>query len=516
MKPHELKAEVLSDLGRFSHDPLGFVLWAFPWGVPGTQLEEEPGPDDWQREQLIAAGESLRDDPFKVVQDVTASGHGIGKSTEVAWLVLWAIMTFEDTRGVVTANTDTQLRTKTWPELTKWYALLQFAVLRDMFALEATSIHSTEPGHDRTWRIDAIPWSAQNTEAFAGLHNAGKRILYIFDEGSAIIDPIWEVASGGMTDARTEILWFVFGNPTRNSGRFKEVIAGRFRAQWRSRQIDSRNVKRTNKELINSWIETYGEDSDFVRVRVKGQFPRAGTLQFISSETASLARKTRVEPLLSDPVVFGVDHARFGDDASVLAIRQGRDACSRPWQRWYKADSMQIAGDIHAAMIQYRPDAVFIDAGGPNAGGVIDRLRQLNPEYEAIFEINFGGTGREANWANGVRVQVANKRAEMWTNMRAWLAGASIPDEQEIEDDLIGVEYGYDVHQRIMLEKKEHMKARGLASPDNADALALTFAEAIEPRFVPDYLNPGHFPNRAQPEYDRYSELSKLSYDRHA
>jgi hypothetical protein len=113
--PSELRREVLVDLGSFTHDPLGFVLWAFPWGVPGTPLSEENGPDEWQRDQLRAIGESLRADPFKLIQDATASGHGIGKSAEVSWLILWSLMTHEDTRGVVTANTDTQLRRQVVP-----------------------------------------------------------------------------------------------------------------------------------------------------------------------------------------------------------------------------------------------------------------------------------------------------------------------------------------------------------------------------------------------------------------
>ncbi|WP_240950230.1 hypothetical protein [Novosphingobium sp. ERN07] len=280
MTPDQVRREVIADLGRFTHDPLGFVLWAFPWGVQGTSLESEDGPDTWQREQLKALGDDLQVDPFKVIQDATASGHGIGKSSQVSWLILWAIMTHEDTRGVVTANTEGQLRTKTWPELSKWYSLLQFDCLREMFVLEATSIHSTEAGHERTWRIDAIPWSERNTEAFAGLHNAGKRVILLFDEASSIIDAIWDTASGGLTDAGTEIMWLAYGNPTRNTGRFHQAIVGRFRNQWRHRMIDGRNVKRTNKDLLAKWVETYGEDSDFVRVRVKGQFPRASSAQF--------------------------------------------------------------------------------------------------------------------------------------------------------------------------------------------------------------------------------------------
>lgn len=150
MTPDEIRKEVIADLGRFTHDPLGFVLWAFPWGVEGTALANEDGPDVWQREQLDAIGDHLRANPCKAFQDATASGHGIGKTSQVAWLILWALMTREDMRGVVTANTQGQLTTKTWPELTKWFGLLQFACLRDMFTLQATSIHSAEAGHDRT------------------------------------------------------------------------------------------------------------------------------------------------------------------------------------------------------------------------------------------------------------------------------------------------------------------------------------------------------------------------------
>lgn len=503
MTPDDLRREIVADLGTFTHDPLGFVLWAFPWGVSGTALADEDGPDEWQRAQLTAVGESLRADPFKLIMDATASGHGIGKSTEVSWLILWAIMTHEDTRGVVTANTDTQLRTKTWPELAKWWQLLQWVPLREMFALEATSIHSTQDGHDRTWRIDAIPWSERNTEAFAGLHNAGKRIILLFDEASAIIDPIWDTASGGLTDADTEIMWLAYGNPTRNSGRFKEVIAGRFRDQWTHRQIDGRKVKRTNKTLLESWIAAYGEDSDFVRVRVKGQFPRAGTMQFISTETVQGARRREIGYLESDPLIFGLDCARYGDDHSTLAIRQGRDARKYPWRRWHHQDSMALAGDIALEAEKWKPDAIFVDAGNIGAA-VVDRLRQLG--VENVFEVWFGGKGRDAHWANDVRVKTINKRAEMWTSMRAWLETGAIPDEDELEADLTGPEYGYGPDQvSIQLERKADMKKRGLASPDDGDALALTFAEPVLARMHGAWADDGY--REPVTPYDRYAEL---------
>ena len=174
----EKDIKALTDfLGSVSKDPLEFVRLAFPWGEPNTQLEDKEGPDEWQIELLNDIKEGLKT-PDQVIREAVASGHGIGKSAMVAWIILWAISTHEDTKGVVTANTDTQLKTKTWAELAKWYYLF---VARDLFTYSATSIYSNQEGHEKTWRIDAIPWNDSNPAAFAGLHNQGKRTLVIFD-----------------------------------------------------------------------------------------------------------------------------------------------------------------------------------------------------------------------------------------------------------------------------------------------------------------------------------------------
>ena len=233
-------------------------------------------------------------------------------------------------------------------------------------------------------------------------------------------------------------------------------------------------------------MQAYGEDSDFAKVRVRGIFPSASSMQFIGTDLVDAARargrSTEVLTLPTDPVVFGLDHARFGDDSSVLAIRQGRDARSRPWQRWHGANSMEIAGDVAHAAERHKPSAIFVDAGGPNAGGVIDRLRQICPV--AVYEVPFGGKGREAKFNGEIRVATANKRAEMWTNMRAWLERAALPDDNQLlADDLTNVEYTYDKNNAVLLEKKTMMRARGLPSTDEADALALTFAEDIGPQY---------------------------------
>lgn len=488
---------------EFRHDPLGHVMFSYPWGVAGTSLENETGPDEWQREQLDEIGRRLRKSEatgiYDPVRHARASGHGIGKSAEVAWIIQWAIQTYPDARGVVTANTDTQLRTKTWAELAKWHNKLH-PMMQSQFELTATALYSKVPGHDKTWRIDAIPNSKSNPAAFAGFHNAGQRGLIIFDEASEIDDLIWDTTEGATTDADTEILWAVFGNPTKNTGRFKEVCIGRLRHLWDFERIDSRLVKRTNKPLLDSWISAWGLDSDFVRTRVTGHFPRVGSMQLIASDVVSAAREREVGYIASDALVAGLDIARFGDDKSVLRPRRGRDARTIPKKEWRGVDTMTLASEVAMWCAQFNPDALFVDVGGVGAG-VYDRLLQLN--VRNVFAVNFGGAGGVVQF-NGISVKTANKRASMWCMMREWLPGGMIEDTPELEADLTGVEYGFNGDDAILLEKKEHMKARGLASPDEGDALALTFAEPVRPRAVQGFANPQ---TGVSADYDLHSDL---------
>jgi len=220
MEKHD---ELIEALGALTHDPLAFVYFAYPWGEPGTPLEDMEGPDEWQIQILKDIGEQLKKgkELQTAIQEAVASGHGIGKSALISWLIHFAISTHENTRGVVTANTEDQLRTKTWPELSKWHNMF---IAKDLFTYTATAIFSSDKNYEKTWRIDAIPWSKNSPESFAGLHNQGNRILVLFDEASAIDDVIWEVTEGALTDANTEIIWCAFGNPTRNSGRFRECF----------------------------------------------------------------------------------------------------------------------------------------------------------------------------------------------------------------------------------------------------------------------------------------------------
>ena len=472
-KEADLQRERLICIERYRRDPLGFVTWAFPWGEPGP-LQDHKGPEPWQADVLREIGDRLeaRDGPVRIA---VASGHGVGKSALVAWLILWAAATVPSTRGVVTANTETQLKTKTWTELAKWQGLV---ATNDFCELGATSLASKLPVPEGAGRIDMVPWAAHNPEAFAGLHNKGSRVLLVFDEASAIAEPIWETAEGALTDAGTEIVWVAFGNPTRTTGRFHACF-GRFRDRWHCQQVDSRQVSLTDKAQLDQWVRDYGDDSDFVRVRVRGLFPRAGTMQLIDGESVDDAvRRVPERDNQQAPLVMGVDVARFGDDRSVIVLRRGRDARAWPIEKHRGLDLMTLAGRVAEIAFERGPAAVFIDETGLGAG-VVDRLRQLG--VQRVHGVNFGAAA--ARWdGDGAKTLYANKRAEMWGNLRDWLrGGGALPDDPELRADLTGCEYGYNGQGEIQLEKKEDMKKRGLASPDIGDALALTFAHPVRP-----------------------------------
>lgn len=448
------------DSQKFMNDPLGFVRSIFPWGKGA--LEGEDGPDEWQAQFLHDLGEATRD-AKGTVQFATSSGHGVGKTALVAWIILWFLSTRPHPQVVTTANTNTQLTTKTWRELSKWHKLANNGGL---FEWTATKFYLKL--HPETWFASAIPWSAENSEAFAGTHE--KHVLIIFDESSAIDDRIWEVASGAMTSPGA--VWLVFGNPTRNNGRFKECFpGGKFAHRWITRTIDSRTAKKADKAQIEKWIADYGLDSDFVRIRALGEFPRASSNQFISEDlvTAAMARNYQSQFYDFAPLVFGVDVARYGDDKSVILIRQGMRV--EEIKKFRELDLMKLVGLITENIKKYNPQNVFVDVVGIGAG-VVDRLRQLG--YREVIEVNSGEKAIAEK-------DYMNLRAEMWGKMRDWLKTAQLPPDEELKADLIGPEYGFDSKNRIQLERKADMKSRGLASPDIADALAMTFAVDVAP-----------------------------------
>lgn len=477
--------ELLADLLVYENDPYGFTLYAFPWGEPGTALEHFSGPEDWQKDILIRIRDGLLtlDEAIRIS---IRSGHGIGKSAMVSILILWAMLK-EDTRGVVTANTERQLRTKTWAELGKWYNLY---IGRDLFRLTATSLFPADKNKLFTWRIDMVPWSEHNTTAFQGLHNQGKRILIIFDEASEIPKVIWTTAQGALSDANTQIIWFAAGNPTEPSGEFFNIHqpgpfdpeTGESLNPWYCRAVDSRSVSFSNKRELERQIraDPEGLESDIIKVRILGEFPKAGFIAFISRAAVLESMSPDREPVSPDdePVILGVDVARYGKAHSVVFPRKGRDARSRPRLKVQGHDTMQVVDLVLQAMALYKTNLVAVDGGGVG-GGVIDRLRQLG---YTVFEVQFGSSATpHLASTNREKARYFNKRAEIWGSVRDWLHGGALPDDPQLLEALCAPKQKIQSEDVIQLEPKEALAARlekeGIeADLDSADALAITFA----------------------------------------
>jgi len=481
------------ECSQFYHDPLGWVNWAFDWNH--GELEGFEGPDEWQCDWLTEVGRMVTDnnfngvDPVKAVRMATASGHGIGKSALTSWVILWIMSTRPYAKGIVTANTGEQLRTKTWSELAKWRTR---CITGHWFELNSgkgsmSMYHKSWP---ESWRVDAQTCREENSESFAGLHAANSTPFYLFDEASAIPDKIWEVAEGGLTDG--EPMFFCFGNPTRNTGAFRKCFFNRH--TWNCKQIDSRTAKMTNKLLIKDWERDWGEDSDFFRVRVKGQFPRAGDMQFIPGDDVLAAMKRTAVYMGDDPLVCGIDIARGGDDNCMIMFRRGKDAKSEKTYRIpgeKSRDSMKVVSMLTMILDRHKPDRCFIDETG--IGGPLgDRLRQLG---YPVTDVGFGHVADDEK-------KYANKVSEMGYRCREWIMnGGCIPDEPQLEVELTVREYGHDAKDRLLVESKKLLKKRLGCSPDWADALYLTFAHAVAPR---NRVNEdkSHMQRNAKKEYD--------------
>lgn len=450
---------------QYRYDPLAWALYAWDWGQ--GRLQGLEGPREWQADILGIIRGHLADpeERFQPLQISVASGHGIGKSALMGMISNWAMSCFVDAKIVCTANTEAQLRTKTVPEVSQWF---RDSITAEWFDPQATSVKAQDRDHADAWRMDFIPWSQNNTEAFAGLHNQGKIIVLLFDEASKIHDKVWEVAEGALTDENTIIIWLAFGNPTQNSGRFRECFR-RFRHRWVNKQIDSRTVPGTNKKKLQQWVDDHGEDSDFVKVRVRGQFPSQSARQFISSDDADKARGRfmRQEQFDFAPVILGVDPAWSGDDEFVVYKRQGLFS-QRLLTVARNDNDVAMANIIARLQDQHKADAVNVDGGFGT--GIVSAGQVMGRAWNLVW---FSDKAPDPG--------CLNMRSYMWREMRDWLKeGGHIPaDDEVLYQDIIGPETVARLDGRIQLEAKEDMKDRGLPSPNRADALALTFAYPV-------------------------------------
>ncbi len=465
-----LDADLAELVASTALDPLRFVQMAYPWPING-----EPGPDIWQCEFLERLGQRVRANRFDGIHSVrpirmgASTGHGVGKTALVGMVVNWLMSTRPDMRGTITANTNDQLEKKTWAGIREW---TERCITRHWFEINSQIMYRI--GERATWFCAPASCAAENSEAFAGQHTKSSTSLYVFDEASAIPDTIWEVAEGGLTDGEPMI--FAFGNPTRNTGTFNAIAFGDKRDRWDIVCLDSRQTKFADKRTIAEWEQDYGEDSDFFRVRVRGLPPNADELQFIDAIRVAQAQRGVIQTVAGDPLIAGVDVSGGGKAWSVCRFRRGFDARSVPairltGEQTVANDRQLLIAKLADALVTHQPDAMFIDAAF--GAVIVSRLRQMG--FTQVHEVNFGGPASD--------VHDANMRATMWRSLKEWLPRGCIdPKDTRLATDLCAPGFHLNQSNKLVLESKESMAKRNVASPDDGDALALTFAMPVRPK----------------------------------
>ena len=404
----------------------------------------------------------------------TASGRGIGKSALVSWIVLWMLSTRLGATIIVTANTEQQLRSRTWAELGKWMTL---SINSHWFHKTATTIKPApwfQEALERDLKIDtgyyyaqAQLWSEENPDAFAGIHSS-YGVCLIMDEASGIPSPIYSVSEGFFTEPTQNRYWFTFSNPRRNTGPFYDSFNSK-KKFWQNLQIDSRTVEGTDQKLFQSMIEQYGEDSTVARVEVMGEFPSADDDTVIPLDLVRAAIDREVSLTANESIIWGLDVARFGGDNSALCVRQGNTVLEI--QSFASMDLMQLCGVIKnrydEATVLERPQEILVDVIGIGAG-VVDRLREQNLPVRGV----------NVSESPSSKKNYLNLRAELWFAIKDWLAqrDCRLPNDDELVAELAAPLYKYTSTGKIKIESKDEMTQPGLKSPNKASGLAITIA----------------------------------------
>jgi hypothetical protein len=427
---------------RYSRAPIAFVR-----EVLGAE------PDPWQVEALRAMAQGH-------TRIAIRSGHGVGKSCMAAWTICWFANTRAPFKCAVTAPSAPQLFDVLVPETHKWFNKLPEG-WRTLWDITTDHIRLKS---DPECFITARTSRADQPEAMAGLHSAN--ILLVADEASGIDEAVYEAASGAMSSAGAITL--LIGNPTRNTGMFWRVHTLE-RDRWHCMTVSSAASKRVTPDYVDEMARRYGENSNAYKIRVLGQFPSADDDSFIAAELVDSAMNRDVPLDATAPELWGLDCARFGNDASCLIKRKGYVVTEMP-RRWRGFDTMAVAGAVKAEydMAGSKPKLIVIDSIGVGAG-VVDRLHE---QGLPILGINVGE--QPSNKQHFMRL-----RDDLWHRLREWLQTrrVKLPRDDQLRDDLVAPKYAFTSDGKLKIEDKQSMRTRGLPSPDAADALMLTLAE---------------------------------------
>lgn len=430
-------------ISRYVRAPIAFVR---------EVLHAEPDPWQLHALRLLARGHT---------RISVKSGHGVGKTTFASWAILWFIITRTPFKCAVTAPTAPQLFDALWPEVGKWFRKLP-EKWQELYTVTADHITLRE---DNESFVTARTSRPETPEAMQGLHSAN--ILLVADEASGIDERVYEAASGSMSSSGA--ITVLIGNPVRDSGYFWRTHTLE-KERWATMTVSAADSPRVTPDFVREMAERYGPDSNAYRVRVLGQFPTGSDDTYIPGELVDAAMSRDVALDTAAPIIWGLDVARYGADASVLIKRQG-NCVTEPPRRWRNIDLMALSGAIkheYDTAGSAKPVLIVIDSIGVGAG-VVDRLQE---QGAPVLGVNVAEA--PANAFNYMRL-----RDELWSRTREWLASrvVRLPRDDQLRDDLVAPKFTFSSTGKLLIESKESMRRRGLPSCDSADALMLTLAQ---------------------------------------
>lgn len=424
----------------------------------------EIGPAEFAREvlgatptaQQIEAGVQL----VKRGRISIRSGHGTGKSTFMAWCVLWFLSSRFPAKVPCTAPTSHQLEDVLWSEIAKWHRALaqRMPALASRFDWSAGAFKLKDaPNESFAVARTSRP---ENPEALQGFHS--ENIMFLIDEASGVVDEVFQVAEGALsTDGALVVM---AANPTRMSGYFYDSHH-KMRERWAALHWNGEDSPMVSKEYIADMKFKYGEESSIYKIRVRGDF--AGNPDgVIPLDLIEAAIGRDVKPF--GPYRWGLDVARFGEDRSALCMRRS-NAMDAVIESWRGKDTMQTAGYVKLKYdeAKEKPEAICVDVIGLGAG-VVDRMLELDLP---VLAVNVAESASANNKYNRLR-------DELWFKAREWFAARNV--RMTRDDSLIAEltlpNYKITSAGKIKVESKDELKARGVTSPDIADAFCLSFA----------------------------------------
>jgi phage terminase large subunit len=414
-------------------------------------------PRKYQRQVMEAASSGVR-------QISIRSGHGVGKTTTLAWLIIWFMLTRYPQKTVCTAPTTAQLYDALMSETRKWIQELP-QDLQVLFVISAESIE-LRSAPDTSF-VSFRTSRPETPEALQGVH--AENVLLIVDEASGIHEKVFESAQGSMSGHNA--ITILAGNPVRGSGLFYDTHRKpEVMKRWLSIHVSCLDTDLVSTDYPQMIADQYGEDSNVYRVRVLGEFPSADDDTVIALELADSALNRDVAPTFAKPV-WGLDVARFGNDRTALAKRKGNVLMEKV-KSWRNLDTMEVAGRVKAEYDatpeKERPVAICVDVIGLGAG-VVDRLKELGLPVRGI----------NVSESPALTDRYRNLRAELWYGkVRSWFQkrDVNLAGDMDLSGELTTVRFKITSNGKVQIESKDEMKKRGKPSPDIADAFVLTFA----------------------------------------